>query len=133
MANLLALDVGSKRIGVAVGDDRLNVSWPLTTLNVDSTIYEQINRLISEHHVKTLVIGLPRNNQGEVTKQTDAVQQFARQLELPEGVKLGWQDESLTSTRAEAELESRGKPYEKGQIDALAATYILEDYLRERS
>lgn len=133
MSNLLALDVGSKRIGVAIGDNRLNVSWPLTTLAVDETIHEKINQLLVTHQAKTLVVGLPRNNQGEVTAQTDVVQQFASQLELPEGVKLVWQDESLTSVRAEAELKERGKPFEKTEVDALAATYILEDYLREKA
>ncbi len=41
------------------------------------------------------------------------------------------QDEAVTSKHAEAELESRGKPYERGDIDALAATYILQDWLAE--
>jgi len=41
-------------------------------------------------------------------------------------------DEALTSVRAKEELQSRGKPYEKGDVDALAATLILDDYLKER-
>jgi putative transcription antitermination factor YqgF len=83
--------------------------------------------------VHAIVIGFPRNQRGEVTAQTAAVQDLVSQLQLPDDVTLHWQDESLTSIKAEEELTSRGKPFEKGDIDSLAATYILEDYLKEHS
>ena len=79
-----------------------------------------------------LVIGLPRGLEGQTTPQTEATQTFgsslAEQLKLP----VNWQDEALTSAQAEAELKARGKPYTKEAIDALSATYILEDYLRAK-
>jgi RNase H-fold protein (predicted Holliday junction resolvase) len=52
---------------------------------------------------------------------------LAQQVDLP----LSWQDEAVTSAQAEAELVQRKKPYTKGDIDALAAVYILNDYLSE--
>jgi RNase H-fold protein (predicted Holliday junction resolvase) len=52
---------------------------------------------------------------------------LGQKLPLP----ISWQDEAVTSVRAEEELRARGKPYVREDIDALAATYILEDYLHE--
>lgn len=131
MAKLLGLDIGEKRIGVSLGDDRLNVCWPLMTINVTDKIESEIIKLIQSQQAETIVVGLPRNQSGGMTAQTDRVQKFVHDLELPADVKIVWQDESLTSKRAEEELRNRGKPFNKGDIDSLAATYILEDYLGE--
>jgi putative Holliday junction resolvase len=83
------------------------------------------------HDATELVVGLPRNMSGEPTKQTELVRQFVvRRLagfELP----MHFQDESLTSVKAEQELQQRKKPYVKGDVDALAATYILDDYMED--
>ncbi len=126
---LLGLDVGERRIGVAIGDSIARLASPLTTLEVDGLEMVRLQRLQLEHDVTGLVVGLPRNMSGEPTAQTDYVKQFAvRRLsafELP----LSYQDESLTSVKAEQELQARKKPFSKGDIDALAATYILQDYM----
>jgi putative Holliday junction resolvase len=68
--------------------------------------------------------------QGQSTDQTRTVEAFGKQLEERLTIPLYWIDEALTSQKAEIELRSRGKPYSKGDIDALAATYILEDFLK---
>jgi putative Holliday junction resolvase len=128
-AVLLGLDVGERRIGVAIADSIGRLASPLTTLDVDGLELVHLQRLMLEHDATELVVGLPRNMSGEPTKQTELVRQFAvRRLdgfELP----MHFQDESLTSVKAEQELQQRKKPYAKGDIDALAATYILEDYM----
>ena len=72
---------------------------------------------------------LPRNQNGERTKQTDRVEKIAALLNIPATIPVYWQDESLTSVKAEEELEKRKKPYKKAAVDALAATYILNDYI----
>lgn len=126
---LLGLDVGERRIGVAIGDSIGRLSSPLTTLEVDGLELVRLQRLVLENDVTDLVVGLPRNMSGEPTKQTELVQQFAsRRLGgLPQAVH--FQDESLTSVKAEEELTKRKKPFTRGDIDALAATYILDDYM----
>src|ERR1700712_4453322 len=124
----ISLDVGEKRIGVAVADDSVRIAVPYTTIVVDGTELEQIAKLAIDQSADVIVIGYPRNQQGEATAQTDYVEKFAKQLE-DLGPKLVFQDESLTSVIAEQRLIDQKKPYSKGDIDANAASIILQDYL----
>lgn len=127
----LSLDVGEKRIGVAVGDSAVRIAVPFETIEVDGKELERIARLILDERVDTVVVGYPRNQSGEATAQTEYVEDFAKQLTdiAPE---LVFQDESLTSVLAEQQLKAHGKPYEKGDVDAQAAAIILQDYLEQK-
>jgi putative Holliday junction resolvase len=124
----LALDVGEKRIGVAVGDNGVRIAIPFETIEVDGTEIQQIARLVVNENTDTIVIGYPRNQSGEPTAQTAYVEEFAKQLR-DIASNIVFQDESLTSVLAEQRLKSQGKPYVKGDIDAQAASIILQDYL----
>jgi len=120
--------VGEKRIGVAVADDSVRIAIPFTTIETDGNEIATIARLMIEQKAEILVVGYPRNQQGEATAQTQYVENFAEQLtEL--APKLVFQDESLTSVIAEQRLIAQKKPYTKGDIDANAASIILQDYL----
>ncbi len=130
-STILALDVGAKRIGVAIASAGARLAHPLTTLDHGPDVLQQLQELVAAEHARALVIGLPRGLDGQHTGQTAAVEAFAAQLKPVVGVPLHWQDEAVTSRQAEAELQERGKPYAKGDIDALSATYILEDFLRD--
>lgn len=126
----LSLDVGEKRIGVALGDDAVRIAIPYTTIEVDGTEVQQIARIITSNDVATVVVGYPRNQSGEATAQTVYAENFAKKLDdIAE--KIEFQDESLTSVLAEQRLKSLGKPYSKGDIDARAASIILQDYLEQ--
>ena len=125
---LVSLDVGEKRIGVAVADDSVRIAVPFETVSVDGSELESIAKIVIDQGAKTLVIGYPRNQQGEATAQTKYVENFAKQLE-DLGVKLVFQDESLKSVIAEQRLIDQKRPYSKGDIDAQAASIILQDYL----
>lgn len=130
-STILALDVGGRRIGVAIASFQARISSPLITLiNSDSTT-EDIQKLIDEHEAKVMVVGLPRGLDGQHTAQTMAVEEFKAALEHTLAIPVYWQDEALTSKKAESELNSRGKPYRKEDIDSLSATYILEDFMRD--
>ena len=124
----LALDVGEKRIGVAIGDDAVRIAMPYETVEVDGSELERIARIVVDETVDTIVVGYPRNQSGEATAQTAYVENFAKQL-ADMAAHLEFQDESLTSVLAEQQLKSYGKPYSKGDIDARAAAIILQDYL----
>lgn len=125
---LLALDVGEKRIGVAVADTSVRIAIAYDTVDVDGTEFERIARIIELENASLVVVGYPRNQQGEPTNQTAFVEAFVLQLRdiAPEIV---YQDESLTSVKAEEYLKRQKKPFEKGEVDALAASFILQDYL----
>lgn len=126
----VALDVGEKRIGVAVGDSGVRIAVPFTTIEVDGTEIEQIARIVIDEKADTIVVGYPRNQSGEATAQTAYVEKFSEQL-TDITPSLVFQDESLTSVLAEQRLQSYKKPYTKGDIDALAATMILQDYMEQ--
>ena len=124
----LSLDVGEKRIGVAKGDDGIRIAFPLETIEVDGTELQKIERLYEYERAAAIVVGYPRNQSGEATQQTTYVTSFIEPLKQ-KGVAIIFQDESLTSVLAEERLKQTGKPYKKGDIDALAAALILQDYL----
>lgn len=127
MANLLALDVGTRRIGVATADSNLPIAIPLDTIEVDGHEIEAIKKVVSDRLIETIVVGYPRNQGGEPTAQTEVAENFA--LHLRGIAPVVFQDESLTSVIAEDRLKTSGKPYQKGDIDALAAAIILQDYM----
>lgn len=125
---LLALDVGERRIGVAQGDTIVRIAVPYDTITRDGDEVVAITQLVIDGQIDRVVVGYPRNQSGEPTKQTEAVEQFVQLLNDLD-VEIVYQDESLTSVLAEQHLQKSGKPYAPGDIDALAASIILEDYL----
>lgn len=129
--SFVALDVGEKRIGVAVGDSGVRIAVPFDTIETDGKEIERIARIIVDEHADVLVVGYPRNQSGEPTAQTAYVEQFTKGL-TDIAPAIVFQDESLTSVLAEQRLQSYKKPYTKGDIDALAAAMILQDYMEQR-
>jgi len=125
---IIGLDVGEKRIGVAVGDSAVRIAVPFETIEVDGKEIESIANIYSKQNADIIVVGYPRNQSGEPTAQTKFVEDFASKL-LHITSKIVFQDESLTSVMAEQRLASYNKPYSKGDVDAQAATIILQDYI----
>ncbi len=132
-STILALDVGERRIGVAIASLETRLPSALTTLLRSEESPQDIQHLLEKHSATALVVGLPRGLDGQHTAQTSAVEAFGKTLAAKVQIPLYWIDEAVTSRQAEAELIARGKPYAKGDIDALSAVYILEDFLRDHS
>jgi len=128
--SLICLDVGEKRIGVAVADPSIRIAVPFETVLVDGNEIEAIGEIVIREGAETIVVGYPRNQSGEATAQTNYVELFAERL-APLEVTVVFQDESLTSVLAEEQLKSYKKPYTKADIDAQAAAIILEDYMEQ--
>ncbi len=127
---LIGLDVGTKRIGVSRADSSVKIAIKLGTVEVDGTEFEKIKKISRLYNAENFLIGLPRNSSGEETAQSQYSREFAKQLkeELPNS-KVRFQDESLTSVMAEEHLKNRKGNFAKGDIDAEAATLILQDFL----
>ena len=127
---LIGLDVGTKRIGVAKADTTTKIAVPTGFVEVNGQEFAEIARIARMQSTSTFVVGLPRNNSGEETKQSLYARDFARQLamSIPD-VKIYFEDESLTSVEAERRLKERKRNFEKGEIDAEAASIILQDFL----
>lgn len=129
--SVLGIDVGGKRVGVAVASLAARLPRPLLVLERGDKFLDALGKVMADEDAGALVIGLPRGLEGQRTKQTETIEAFADELRERFNVPIHMQDEALTSKHAEAELEARGKPYARGDIDALAATYILRDWLSE--
>jgi len=123
---LLGLDVGKVRIGVARASWAAALAEPLQTIRTDNATAE-LKKLIREYHVDTLVIGLPRNLQGNDTAQTIWVRDWVSRTKKQLDVTFFWQDEALTSRLAELSTGARKK--NRYSTDALSATIVLQDFL----
>lgn len=129
--NFLALDVGDRRIGLAMADAQVRIAVPFGWLERSDSVLVELTELLLRHNIDTVVVGYPRNQAGEPTQQTAKVEEFVAQLaEIELDIDVVYQDESLTSVQAEQRLGSKIK--EKGEIDAEAASIILQDYLEAR-
>ena len=126
---LLCLDVGERRIGVALADTAVRIAIPYDTFDVDGTEITTIAELVVREKIDTIVVGYPRNQQGQATAQSAHSEAFAKLLS--DMATVVFQDESLTSVMAENRLQARKKSYQKGDIDKEAAAIILQDYLEE--
>lgn len=128
--SILALDVGERKIGVARAHTIAKIAEPLTTLPNDELFAQKLTSLITEHNAKKVIVGLPRDINGNETAQTRYARKFAEELGSSlKDVTIVLQDEAVTSIKAEGILKTRGKSYTKGDIDSVAAMLILEDYL----
>jgi putative Holliday junction resolvase len=130
---ILALDMGEKRIGVALSDAEARLASPLTVLpkrGRDDNL-RAIGALAAEHAVGLIVLGLPRKSETELGASGEAIQRFGTRLQKVLKLPVAYVDEFETTVRAqEALLEadvSRAKRRDK--VDKVAAALILEAYL----
>ncbi len=134
---LLGLDMGTKRIGVAVSDE---LGWTTQALTVLKSKGEEqdlaaIERLAREHEVAGVVVGLPLNMDGTDGRLAGMVRRFAGLLSQRLGLPVHLWDERLTSWEAEGILKEAGvKPSKRKEVvDKLAASIILKSFLEARA
>lgn len=127
---IIGLDVGTKRIGVAKADTSVRIAIPNGFVLVNGQEIPEILRIARLNDTNFFVVGLPRSNDGNETAQSAYARKFADTLaaSMP-GARIYFQDESLTSVVAEERLKKRKKNFEKGEIDAEAASIILQDFI----
>ncbi len=126
----LGVDYGTKRVGLATGDDEVRLAAPLTTLEVDpEELVEALVHICHKEAVDHIIMGLPRGLESQDTAQTVKVRNLAIKLESALGLPITLQDEALTSEVARERLVNAGQPTDRGAIDREAAAIILQDYL----
>ena len=141
IVRMIGLDLGERRIGIAVSDPSATLARPLKTIErrgSDETAIAQVRAVIAEleedEPVAGIVVGLPRKLDGSPTGQTVRAQKMidllAQQLRIP----VFAQDERLSSREAEQRLALREKDWRKrkAKLDAASAAVILQDYLDAR-
>jgi len=135
---VLGLDIGEQRIGVALSDPLGWTAQGLDTIKRSGDLEQdiaQITKIIAEHGVQKIVVGLPKNMNGTLGPQAEKVQEFAHELEKKAFVQVNFWDERLTTVAAEKALISAdiSRKKRKQVIDKLAAVVILQNYLDSRS
>jgi len=133
---ILALDVGDKRIGVAISDPSQLLARSLKVIQRGSRQedFAAVARLVEEYEVERVVVGYPRSLDGTVGEQADKVERYAAGLAKAMDVPLVLWDERFSTVSAERlmrEAGSRGKK-RREWVDAVAAAVILQDYLDSR-
>lgn len=130
---LLGLDIGEKRIGIAVSDELGLTAQGLKTLERDGTDedYRQLAERVKEWDISKFVVGLPRNMNGTYGPQSEKVKEFMQQLTALVPLEVVYWDERLTTVAAQRTLiegdVSRKK--RKQVVDKIAAVFILQGYL----
>jgi putative holliday junction resolvase len=130
---ILALDHGTKRIGVAVSDETKTIAQPLEYIPAEpfADFLERLNQLIQEKEIDLILVGLPRNMDGSYGPAALKVQAFVAALQNAVTVPIKMQDERLTSVQANRVLIEGGvrRAKRKEKVDKMAAAILLQSYL----
>ena len=132
------MDVGARRVGLAISDASRTLARPLETIAVanEANAVDRVARRIAEldgedEGIAAVVVGMPSSLDGTPTPQTAQVLAFITLLRTRTAVPIATEDERLTSREAESRLARREKDWRtrKARIDAVAASVFLQDYL----
>lgn len=133
---VLALDIGEKRIGVAVSDPTARIATPLTVLDALAVRRDPapLRRLADDYEVELVLAGLPISLDGSEGPQAVRVRQEAQRLADALGVRLDFADERLSSAEASRALSASGLSAreQRGKLDAAAAAVFLQAWLDAR-
>lgn len=133
---IIAIDYGTKRIGLAVTDPLQIIATGLDTVE-NSNIFEYLEQYFSKEEVEEIVIGEPRHKDGNPTYLTPKVHTFAERLkkDYPEK-KITFVDESFTSVEAKEAIRMSGakksKRRDKALVDKISAVIILQQFLESK-
>lgn len=130
---ILGLDIGDRRIGVAISDPENILASPLVTIirDGDDKVIDAIVKLIEKHRVERIVIGLPYSLDGSIGGQASKIMDFANKLSRATNVKIETRDERLSTVAVGRLLAEAGikNTRAKARRDAAAAAFILQGYL----
>ncbi len=130
----LALDLGRRRVGVAVSDALGMLARPLEVFKRSSRVadFAHVAELVKAQGAETLVIGLPLQMDGSEGENIAWVREYSAAMAAAVGTPVEFWDERLTTVEAEDIMREQGKVPDKNWIDAVAAAVILQGYLDSR-
>lgn len=136
---MLGIDAGERRVGVALSDELRLLASPVCVLDRArglAPVLDALVELAQREGVAQMVVGLPLNADGTAGKQARRAQDFARVAARVVGIPVELWDERLSTQEAEAIVRAQGRSTrrvrQQGQLDAIAAAVILQDYLDHR-
>lgn len=134
---VMALDVGSKRIGVAISDATRTIAGSYGVIQRKSRQedFARYRRIISDEEVTLLIVGLPTRSDGSDSTIAAWIRDYTTAFSQTTAIPIEFWDESFTSMQAEESLALRGKRGKKAKerVDAVAAAFILQSYLDAHS
>ncbi|MEM6997487.1 MAG: Holliday junction resolvase RuvX [Patescibacteria group bacterium] len=125
---LIGIDYGDKRVGVARASSLARIPEPITILDNDDNLFSSLQKLVDELMPVSIIVGVPRNLSGELTPQSHKILNWIEQLKQSlrtDAEYISW-DETLSSVEA----RSRASTASDKHIDDIAACVILDDYLK---
>ena len=133
----LGIDYGQKRIGLAVGDDRIGLASPLTTVDVSPNVAQQVTAVLQaagDYDLDAFVIGLPLNMDDSEGPQAKLVRAFGTALGEAARLPVHYLDERLSSYAADELMGQTGLTHsqKKRRRDRLAAQVILQEFLDQQ-
>ena len=130
---ILAIDHGTKRIGVAVSDETKTIAQPLEYIPAEpfADFLEHLKKILTEKEISLILIGMPRNMNGSYGPATQKVETFIGVLKTAITVPIKTWDERLTSTMANRTMVQGNvrRDKRKEKVDAMAAAILLQSYL----
>jgi putative holliday junction resolvase len=137
MGRVLGLDVGDRRIGLALSDSGGILASPLTIIEHTTELHdiEAILKISQERGAERIIVGLPRLMNGDIGPQAQKVQAFAEAIRAHAQIPIEYRDERLTTVTAQRLKQETGSRKKNRNIryDAMAAAVILQDYLEEQA
>ena len=131
--NLLAIDHGDKRMGIAVSDSLGMLAHPLEFINAQpfEKFLERLKEILVERETEQIIVGMPRNMDGSIGPQALKVEDFVATLKKSVVIPVLTWDERLTTVMAEDKLREAGLNVReaKKRVDASAAAVMLQDYM----
>lgn len=136
MARLMAIDYGKKRTGIAVSDPLQIIANGLTTVATDS-LFDYLNEYLQKEEVSTIVVGLPKQMNNELSENMKRVEPFVNRLrKLYPDISVEYYDERFTSKMAQQTMLAGGMKKKarqnKSLVDEISATIILQGYMESR-
>ncbi len=135
---ILGIDYGEARVGVAITDELNITAQGLETINRDGSdkvILRRLDEILKKYEIETIVVGLPLNMNGTISKRAEITEQFIHKLKCKYNkIKIETIDERLTTIEAHKTMNflNINKNKKKNIVDTISAVYILETYLNKQ-
>lgn len=131
--NVLGVDFGEKRIGLAIAINSLAEPLVIVEVKDQASVIERILETCQQEKIKEIVVGLPLNSEGRVGPSAKKAKNFGQKLGQETGLKIIFWDECLTSKEALSKMIEAGRRQKKRrQLDDVSAAIILQEYLDSR-
>ncbi|MDH4211318.1 MAG: Holliday junction resolvase RuvX [candidate division WOR-3 bacterium] len=134
MTRIMAIDYGQKRVGVAITDPLCTIPQPLLTIKPKSVadLIKRLKCIVDENNVGLIIVGNPVSMRGEPTEISRQIERFIKRLKRQLDIDVEKWDERYLSKYAVNKFKEAGLSMKKGDIDRVAASLMLEEYLLTR-